>query len=221
MTGATVHQHIGAALYETHIAGQEDSVCVLRQQQDRYIRRRSDYIIGFITPAIGPNKSKKLTRPIVQTHNLRGKVWMEDSAHGFNLLSVKPCMLFFIQTLPRILCTSAISRVRFLEFVWTDCWGDKSNYVITSPANCENEKFCTCTFWTNLLLYLRNLGFLTQIYTQKEYIRAFLSHFYTCCMDCKNFHFYKWQLSLESQHILAFHTQLKRIWGVHLRPLHA
>ena len=23
----------------------------------------------------------------------------------------------------------------FLGFVWTDCWGDKSNYVITSPAN--------------------------------------------------------------------------------------
>ena len=47
------------------------------------IRRRSDYIIGFITPAIGPNKSKKLTRPIVPTHNLRGKVLMEDSTHGF------------------------------------------------------------------------------------------------------------------------------------------
>ena len=47
------------------------------------IRRRSDYIIGFITPAIGPNKSKKLTRPIVPTHNLRGKVWMEDSTYGF------------------------------------------------------------------------------------------------------------------------------------------
>ena len=47
------------------------------------IRRRSDYIIGFITPAIGPNKFKKLTRPIVPTHNLRGKVWMEDSTHGF------------------------------------------------------------------------------------------------------------------------------------------
>ena len=24
----------------------------------------------------------------------------------------------------------------FLEFVWTDCWGNKSNYVMTSPANC-------------------------------------------------------------------------------------
>ena len=23
----------------------------------------------------------------------------------------------------------------FLGFVWTDCWGDKSYYVITSPAN--------------------------------------------------------------------------------------
>ena len=82
------------------------------------IRRRSDYIIGFVTPAIGPNKSKKPTRPIVPTHNLRGKVWMEDSTQGFtnsNLLSVKPCMLFFIQTLPRVLCTGAISSVSFLN----------------------------------------------------------------------------------------------------------
>ena len=47
------------------------------------IRRRSDYIIGFVTPAIGPNKSKKPTRPIVPTHNLHGKVWMEDSTQGF------------------------------------------------------------------------------------------------------------------------------------------
>ena len=47
------------------------------------IRRRSDYIIGFITPAIGPNKYEKLTWPIVPTHNLRGKVWMEVSTHGF------------------------------------------------------------------------------------------------------------------------------------------
>ena len=27
----------------------------------------------------------------------------------------------------------------FLEFVWTDCWGNKSNYVITSPANSHNS----------------------------------------------------------------------------------
>ena len=25
----------------------------------------------------------------------------------------------------------------FLGFVWTDCWGNKSHYVITSPANSE------------------------------------------------------------------------------------
>ena len=30
-------------------------------------------------------------------------------------LSVKPCMLFFIQTLPRILCVGDISRVSFLD----------------------------------------------------------------------------------------------------------
>ena len=29
--------------------------------------------------------------------------------------SVKLCMLFFIQTLPRILCVGAISRVSFLD----------------------------------------------------------------------------------------------------------
>ena len=28
----------------------------------------------------------------------------------------------------------------FLEFVWTDCWGNKSNYVITSPANSNCAK---------------------------------------------------------------------------------
>ena len=47
------------------------------------IRRRSDYIIGFVTPAIGPNKFKKLTRLIAPVHNERGKVWMKNNIHGF------------------------------------------------------------------------------------------------------------------------------------------
>ena len=49
------------------------------------IRRRSDYIIGFVTPAIGPNKFKKLTRLIAPVHNIRGKVWMKSiiHVHGF------------------------------------------------------------------------------------------------------------------------------------------
>ena len=38
------------------------------------IRWRGDHIIGFIAPAIGPNKSKKLTRLIASVHNIRGKV---------------------------------------------------------------------------------------------------------------------------------------------------
>ena len=37
------------------------------------IRRRSDYIIGFVAPAIGPNKSKKLTRLVAPAHNIRGQ----------------------------------------------------------------------------------------------------------------------------------------------------
>ena len=38
------------------------------------IRWRSYVIIRFVAPAIGPNKSKKLTRLISPTHNIRGKV---------------------------------------------------------------------------------------------------------------------------------------------------
>ena len=38
------------------------------------IRQRSDYITGFVTLAIGPNKSEKLTRLIAPAHNIRGKV---------------------------------------------------------------------------------------------------------------------------------------------------
>ena len=47
------------------------------------IRRRSDYIIGFVTQAIGPNKFKKLTRLIAPVHNIRGKVWIKNNIHGF------------------------------------------------------------------------------------------------------------------------------------------
>ena len=42
------------------------------------IRRRSDYIIGFIAPAIGPNKSKKLTRLKAPAHNVRGNVSLNE-----------------------------------------------------------------------------------------------------------------------------------------------
>ena len=45
----------------------------LHHQVESWIRRRSDYIIGFIAPAIGPNKSKKLTPLIAPTHNIRAK----------------------------------------------------------------------------------------------------------------------------------------------------
>ena len=85
---------------------------------DLHIRRRSNYIIGSVTQAIGPNKSKKLTRLISPVHNIRGKVWMKSNIHGFTdnkLLCVKPWMLFFIQTFPLILCAGAMSRVSFLD----------------------------------------------------------------------------------------------------------
>ena len=94
--------------------------------------------MGFIAPVIGPNKSKKLTRLIAPAHNMQGKVWMKNNVHVFRgrkLSSMKPCTLFFIQTLPRILVCRRHKPCEFLGFVWTDCWGNKSYCVTTSPAN--------------------------------------------------------------------------------------
>ena len=52
----------------------KDHICQVHRALP-LICRSSDYIIGFIAPAIGPNKSKKLTRLIiVPVHNIRGKV---------------------------------------------------------------------------------------------------------------------------------------------------
>ena len=42
----------------------------------------------------------------------------------------------------------------FLGFVWTDCWGDKSNYVITSPANCH-FKYSFFFFFLSILFSLK------------------------------------------------------------------
>ena len=49
--------------------------------------------------------------------------------------------------LPISLC-AVPKPCEFLEFVWTDCWGNKSNYVITSPAN------YTVMFWHRLHTYI-------------------------------------------------------------------
>ena len=74
------------------------------------IRRRSDYIRGFVTPAIRPNKSKKLTRLISPAHNICSKVRIKNSMHGFtdnNLLSVQHIMLISFK-LCRVYCVPAI-----------------------------------------------------------------------------------------------------------------
>ena len=66
------------------------------------ICRRSDYIIGLVTPVIGPNKSKKLAWLIALAQNIRGKVIVCEAM----------CVVFH-STLPRILCAGAISRASF------------------------------------------------------------------------------------------------------------
>ena len=45
-----------------------------------------------------------------------------------NCLSVKLCMLYTV-------CRYCKQDGEFLRFVWTDCWGNKSYYVITCTAN--------------------------------------------------------------------------------------
>ena len=45
------------------------------------IRWRSDYIIGLVAPAIGPNKSEKLTWLIVPAHNIYAVKFEWKTAH--------------------------------------------------------------------------------------------------------------------------------------------
>ena len=124
-------------------------MCTPRLFTSQVIRRRSDYIIGFVTPAIDPNKSRKLTRLIAPAHNTRGKVWMKNNIHGFtddNCLSVKPCMFFYSNFAACIVCRRD-KPCEFPRFVWTDCWGNKSYYVINSPANKQNLFFDLCQLY--------------------------------------------------------------------------
>ena len=65
---------------------------------------------GFVTPAISPNKSKKLTWLIAPAHNIRCQVWMKNSMHCFtdnNLLSVQHIMLISFK-LCHVYCVPAL-----------------------------------------------------------------------------------------------------------------
>ena len=53
-----------------------------------------------------------------QSLNEKQYTWL----HTDTLLSVKSYMLFFIQTLPRILCAGAISHVNFLDLFGPIAW---------------------------------------------------------------------------------------------------
>ena len=62
--------------------------------------------------------------------------WFTFSAtcHSWHCLWSHVCC-FFIQTLPRNIVCRQYKPCEFLGLVWTDCWGNKSDYDITSPAN--------------------------------------------------------------------------------------
>ena len=114
-----------------------EDICQCHEQ----IRQRSDYIIGFIAPAIGPNKSKKLTRLIAPAHNIRGpRQSLNEKQHTWLHRQTVVCeamyAVFHSNFAACIVCWRH-KPCEFSGFVWTDCWGNKSYYmyVITSPAN--------------------------------------------------------------------------------------
>ena len=85
-----------------------------------------DYIIRFIGPAIGPNKSKKLTRPKALAHNIRGKVWMKNNIHGFTDRHWLWSHVVFHSNFDAFFVCQRHKPCGFPGFVWTDCWGNKS-----------------------------------------------------------------------------------------------
>ena len=108
-------------------------LCVLFVKGISAIRRRSDYIIGFIAPAIGPNKSKKFTRLTVYVAKFdRKTTYMASQMESYQLWNHVCC--FHSNFAAYIVCR-CYKPCEFPGFVWTDCWGNKSYYVITSPAN--------------------------------------------------------------------------------------
>ena len=141
----------------------QNPVTLCHSDRHMAIRRRSDYIIGFITPAIGPNKSKELTRLIAPAHNKRGKVWMQYNValqtDSYRLWSpgVKPCIH---SNFAAYIECRRYKPCEFSGFVWTDCCGNKSYYAITSPAN-RNDRYLS--LYTEQLTYSPNRRIMTKV----------------------------------------------------------
>ena len=73
--------------------------------------------------ATGPNKSKKLTRRTSPAH----------TTHGAQVRINPTYVVFYSNFAAYILCRR-YKPCEFLGLVWTDCWDNKSDYDITSPA---------------------------------------------------------------------------------------
>ena len=77
-------------------------------------------------------------------HNVCGKVWLKKSTHGFtedNFAAYIVCRRY--------------KPCEFLGFVWTDCWGNKSYYIITSPANMTSILMITDIYSSHLCRCLK------------------------------------------------------------------
>ena len=133
------------------------------------IHQRSDYIIGSIAPAIGPNKSKKLTRLVALAHNISSKDLKKNNIHGFTerqLSSVKPvCIIQHFHA-----CDSLCRK------------GHASNYAPFLPSSCTGC-FSYCHDKVNrTILYYRYYKFVLFNFSKPCRMRFVTSH--QNCMKC-------------------------------------
>ena len=149
------------------------------------IHQRSDYIIR-LRAAARSNRFKQ----IQETHlaysaanNIRGRIWMKNNIPSFidnKLLSVKPCMLFFIQTLPRVLCAGAISQVSFLDLF--EPIADATNLIglyswkrnnLNPGISLTSQTLFVLLLFCKLVLPAKNI-----VRRSNQYVKKSISHYF-------------------------------------------
>ena len=93
------------------------------------IHRGSDYKIGLsdYTPAIGPNKSKKLNTVTAPAHNIYASILMKKQYTWLHRHFCEAMYIAFSFKLCRVYWCRRYMSCEFLGFVCTDCWGNLSS----------------------------------------------------------------------------------------------
>ena len=132
----------------------------------RLIWQGSDYIIGFVTLAIGPNKFKKLTWLLALAHNII-YIWqsLNEKQHNYMacLWSHVCCLLSNFAMC--IVCWH-YKPCELLAFVWTDCLGNKSNYSVVSNK-CSPSYACLPIIFMTKMFKIFFLDFRVFSYVSK------------------------------------------------------